>query len=210
MSVAQTSFDVTEFVFENPEVLAALTAAIIAVVRYQASMSWREYRMIHRLKTALFPLLDRYTTISVSFVNSKAGRESDDEFVGTYDGGLRGCARALLDDGFVYHLVNSVKSRPRPSGGSQYSQAHLVKIHDDGKQTEVYLFHGLDGQGVDVYAHVETAVTDPDGHILETEQVDGDARGTLDGAFDEPLRTSDGGAPTEPRDLPNEPHRPDN
>jgi hypothetical protein len=49
--------------------------------------------------------------------------------------------------------------------------------HVDGKQTEAYLFRNNDGS-TDLYAHVETSVDDPLGHLTD-EQLDGDTRGVL-------------------------------
>lgn len=172
MSLAET-------VFNTPVLLAALTVVVLAVVRYQRGMSWPEYRAVHRLKVRLAVYLDRRTDIGVSLVNAKGLPENDDEFVRHDDRSLKAVATDLVRAGGSYHLVNSIKVR-RPESGPQYSAAHVVFFHDDGTQTEVYLFRALDGQGVDVYAHHETAVTDPDGHILKTEQVDGDPRGVLD------------------------------
>jgi hypothetical protein len=51
-----------------------------------------------------------------------------------------------------------------------------VCYHDDGTQTEVYLFPSPSGNVTDVYAHVEGAITDPEAHLTE-DQRHGDARG---------------------------------
>jgi hypothetical protein len=56
-----------------------------------------------------------------------------------------------------------------------------VFYHDDGKQTEAYIFANSDGSS-DVYVHVETATTDPDGHLTD-EQLDGDVRGRVRAAL---------------------------
>jgi hypothetical protein len=55
--------------------------------------------------------------------------------------------------------------------------AHLVWTHDDGTQSEAYLFRGADG-GIDIYSHGEPSVTTPKEH-LEGEQIDGDPRGVV-------------------------------
>lgn len=167
-----------ETIFENPALLAGLAAVVLAAVRYQRGLSWFEYRRIHGLKVLLFPILDRRTNVGVSLVNAKLRAEDDDEFLGVAGISPRQVAKLLVAAGGSYHLVNSIKSRPDDEGGSEYSVAHVVFFHDDGTQTEVYLFRS--DSGTDVYAHHETAVTDPDGHIMETQQVDGDPRGVVD------------------------------
>ena len=156
-------------VFDEPLAYALLVVAVYAALRYQATLTWTEYRPLHAAKVRLAPVAD---AVWSGVVNEKGGRD-DPEFVGTTDRSVADTFRYLAERGFRPHLVNSVKRRPDGS----YSAAHLVAIHPDGRQTEVYLFRA--DSGTDVYAHVETAVTDPRGHIEATEQVDGDARDTL-------------------------------
>lgn len=170
--------DVASTVFDNPALLLALTVVIILAVHYQRGLTWTEYRTIHRLKTLVFPILDR--RVSIRLVSAKNSPDKDREFVRSVARPASATARAIRSVGLSYHLINSIKVRP-VDGGSQYSTAHFIQLHDDGTQTEVYLFEREGGQATDVYAHHETAVTDPDDHIEQTEQVDGDPRGVLDG-----------------------------
>lgn len=169
---------IAEIIFETPELLAALGAVVYAVVRYQRGLSWYEYRTLHGLKRLVFPILNESTALGVSVVNDKRHRANATEYVRTTDRSIRDMAGALVAVGGSYHLVNSLKSRPEANGtGVEYSRAHVVFFHDDGTQTEIYLFRGSDG--TDVYGHHETAVTDPDEHIQRTRQVDGDPRDVL-------------------------------
>ena len=168
-------------VFDQPLAYALLVVAVYAALRYQATLTWTEYRPLHAAKVRLAPVAN---AVWSGVVNEKGGRD-DAEFVGTTDRSVPDTFRYLTERGFRPHLVNSVKRRTGPKAyAPQYSAAHLVAIHSDGRQTEAYLFRA-DDEHTDVYAHVETAVTDPHGHIEATEQVDGDARDTLPpGLFD--------------------------
>jgi len=163
-------------VFDNPVAYAALVVVIYAALRYQATLTWREYQPLHAVKRLAAPVVAR---VWGGVVNEKGGRD-DPEFVGTTARSVRATFDYLNARGFDPHLVNSLKRRPGP----EYSAAHLVAVHPDRRQTEVYLFDAGD-EGTDVYVHVETAVTDARGHLEATEQVDGDARDTLPpGLFD--------------------------
>ena len=160
---------------QTTEFYSILTVLVALVIQYQRTISWSEYRTIHALKRGVLPLIDHYTTFFV--VSRKGGRE-DGEYVATVDKTVRATFKALNNDGFSPHLINSIKQRPHPADGKpQYSDAHLVKFHNDGYQSEIYLF-GMGGE-TDVYAHVETDVKDPEGHLFETDQQDGDVRNVL-------------------------------
>ena len=163
-------------VFDEPLAYALLVVAVYAALRYQATLTWTEYRPLHAAKVRLAPVADAVW----GGVDTEKGGRDDPEFLGTTDRSVADTFRYLAARGFRPRLVNSVKRRDKILGieRTQYSAAHLVSIHPDGRQTEVYLFAMPDGE-TDVYAHVETAVTDPRGHIKATEQVDGDARDTL-------------------------------
>jgi len=161
--------------FDNPELLGVLSLLIALAVNYQRNLSWTEYRTIHSLKRGVLPLIDKHTGI---FVVSRKGGRDDGEYVGTVDKPLRATFKGLVNDGFSPHIINSIKQRPHPDDGQvQYSGAHLIKFHDDGYQSEVYLF-SMGGQ-TDLYMHVERSVTDPKGHLMDTNQQDGDVRDVL-------------------------------
>ena len=169
---------IADQIFGDPALVALLAVVIRAVVAYQRGLSWYEYRTLHGLKRLLFPRLDG--RVGVSLVNEKGG-VSDDEFVGHRTGSVKTIARTLVRAGGSYHLVCSIKRRHLRGRRQEYSAAHVVWFHDDDTQTEAYLFKHK--RGVDVYAHHETAVTDPDGHIENTQQVDGDPRGIVTAAL---------------------------
>jgi len=166
---------------EEPILLGVLTVLIMLALNYQRNLSWPEYKTIHSLKRGVLPLIDKYTGVFV--VSRKGGRE-DGEYVATVDKSLRATFKQLANDGFSPHVINSIKQRPHPDDGqAQYSGAHLIKIHSDGTQTEIYLFNM--GGKCDLYAHNETAVTDPKGHLVDTNQKDGDTKDVLPRWVDE-------------------------
>jgi hypothetical protein len=166
-------------VFADPRLAAVLVLAIAAVLWYQRGLSWAEYRRLHALKVRFIPLLDRFNV----FVISHKGYRDDAEYLQTVDGTVRDVWQTLVDAGADPHLVNSIKKRPLPDGGFQYSAAHVVwNYPETGEQLEAYIFDNGDGTS-DVYAHAETWTLDPDGHF-EDPQTDGDPRGVVRAALD--------------------------
>ena len=159
----------------DPLPLALLTLALLAALQYQRSMGWREYTKWHALKVRFLPLVDRYTTAFV--VSDKAAPEDDAEHIATVDGTVRDVWQRLVDAGGSPHLINSIKRLPN----GNLSAAHVVWVHDDGSQTEAYLFRAVgvpDPNAVHVYAHSETAFTDPRGHLGDGQR-DGDPKGVV-------------------------------
>jgi len=157
--------------FTDPVLLAALALVIAAAVHWQRGLTWSEYRAIHRAKVRLFPLLDR---VWPHFVHGKGG-ETDPEYLMTRNQSVRSVWKQLVSEGGSPHLVASLKARDN-GRGVEYADAHVVWIHSDGTQTEAYLF---ESDGVtNVYAHHETAVTDPDGHLTDG-QTNGDPKGVV-------------------------------
>ena len=92
--------------------------------------------------------------------------------------------KQLVAEGGSPHVVNSLKRRPGPDGGAEYSAAHVLWRHD-GHQTEAYLFRNSDGT-TDVYAHFEPSVLDAVDH-LAGEQTDGDPEGVVRRALGVPV-----------------------
>lgn len=155
--------------------LAALLATLLrAGLAWQAELSWPEYRLLHGAKRVTFPTLQRLPLGFDSFVNHKDGRD-DAEFLTTRAASPKAVVGHLRSAGGSLHLINSVKRRP-DGLGDPLSVAHVVWTHDEA-QTEAFLFHNADGT-TDVYAHHETSVTDPDGHLTDP-QHDGDPRGVV-------------------------------
>ena len=168
-----------EFFRQYPESVVVLAAVLRVAVGWQRGLSWYEYRTAHGLRRQLFPLLDRFLGV-VRFVNHKpAGRDSP-EFIDTVDGGIKATARLLKDGGASWHLISSLKRRPA-THGDPLSRAHLVWLHDDGTQTEAFLFANDDGT-TDVYAHYEASVLNPEAHLSEP-QTDGDPEGVVTAAL---------------------------
>jgi hypothetical protein len=163
-------------VFDDPTLYAVLVLVITAVVLYQRTLSWPEYRRLHGIKRRVLPIVDRYTSL---FVVSRKGGHDDAEYIDSVLGNARVVFNDLVEAGGSPHLINSLKVRANPETGErQYSDAHIVWTHDDdGTQTEAYLFQ-LNETYVDVYAHHEAGVRDAKAH-LEGEQRDGDPRGVV-------------------------------
>ena len=162
-----------EAITSDPRLYAGLLVVIALAVVAQRFLSWQTYATIHRAKTVAFPVLQPY--VRVLLVSQKGGRD-DGEYLATIDDSVRGVWGTLTAVGGSPHLICSVKERPHPDGGRQLSSAHVVWLHTDGSQTEAYLFRTADG--IDVYAHSETAVTDAEGHLSDG-QTDGDVRGVV-------------------------------
>lgn len=161
-------------ILETPEGIAAVTLAVVAVLYWQKSLNWREYRTVHRAKVLLAPLVDAHTPYFV--LSEKAYRNKSPEFLATRDEGVRAVWERLCESGSP-HLISSVKVREHPEAGRQYSAAHVVWTHSDQTQTEAYLFANPDGT-TDVYCHHETSVADADGHLSEG-GVAGDPKGVV-------------------------------
>lgn len=172
--------DLIRIVSDSRELTIALLIIARYIVAYQRGLSWTEYRMVHSLKLALFPILDKLVP-SYPFVKDK-GYTDDSEFVLTHSDDMRSTWRKLIAAQGSPHLINSVKRRETPEG-DQLSKAHIVWMHSDGRQTEAYLFDAIDGKGTDVYAHEETSVLRGLNHLTSTQQVDGDARKVVINAF---------------------------
>jgi len=168
-----------DVIASNPLLLAGLLVAVALVVAYQRTLSWPEYRRLHAVKLRVLPWVDRLTSL---FVVSNKGYRDDAEYVATVPRDSRETFRVLVDGGGSPHLVNSVKRRTRPDGTTDWSRVHVVWIHDDGSQTEAYAFANGDGS-TDVYAHHETSVLDPEGHLSDGQR-DGDPRGVVRAALD--------------------------
>ena len=185
--VFQPLINIQEVVFDNPLALAALTLVMILGVHYQRGLSFREYRALQRGKNAVFPALDSWARSNGHFLVRTKGREGPEspEHLSTTPASPREVYRELRDAGFSPHLLASAKRRPHPAGeGWQYAWAQLIYNHPEVTgQTEVYLFR-QPGGGTAIYAHNETSVTDPEGHLRD-EQVDGDPLGTVPASLNE-------------------------
>jgi len=161
--------------FNDPKAYAVLVVVLVVLVQYQRTLSWTEYKQIHKFKLKLLPVIDRYTNL---FVVSQKGGVHDPEYVGTTAQTLPEAFAGLVDGNGSPHLINALKRRTQPDTGHiQYSGAQVVFSHSDGAQTEVYLFRRSD-ERTDVYAHVEPGVHTPEDH-LEGWQQNGDARGVI-------------------------------
>jgi len=166
-----------------PLVIIAVAIAVRAAVAWQRELTWTEYVFAHGAKGVLFPLLQRLSDKSerlptLPLVSTKGGHE-DTEYLGTAQESVTPVVSALRQNGHELHLVNSLKRRDAVyrDSGYEYSIAHTRYVHDDGMQTECYLFTAPNG--VDVYAHMEPGVEDPENHLDIGQQVDGDPRGVV-------------------------------
>lgn len=167
--------DVVDTVLSEPLLVIALGVVIYTLVRYQRGLSYTEFIIAHRAKCIVFRILDGPA--------SKRGRplvadksDASEEFVRHTDATPRTVARRLRSARFDPHLVATAKRRDGQCAHSQW-----VQFHDGEKQTEVYLFPS--NGGTDVYAHFETSVRDPEGHLTD-EQTPGDPLGAVANALD--------------------------
>jgi hypothetical protein len=158
-----------EFLETYPIALAALALIMRAVLAWQSSLSWYEYRTLHGLKRLILPRIG-------AGINDKGGRD-DAEFITTAKQSPRQTVSTLRKAGATLHLVCSLKRRP--DGTLTY--AHLIFEHGDD-QTEAYLFDNGDGT-TDVYTHFEPGPETPLEHLGGDEQEDGDPRGVVTAAL---------------------------
>lgn len=159
--------------------VSALAFILRAGLAWQGELSWYEYRTLHGMKRLAFPRLHPYAKKHVGFsslVNDKGGRR-DAEYLSTDPRGYKRVAGTLRAAGGDLHLISSVKRRP-PDYGDPLTVAHVTFLHDDGTQSESYLFRNDDGT-TDVYAHHEPSPADPDDHLGGNSQADGDPRGVV-------------------------------
>lgn len=158
-----------------PELSTPIAIAVIGLLvavgyHYQKGLAYREYTEIQRFKPRVFAILDLLQPAGFrSFVHEKEHPENEDEYYTTTNASPKTVWKRLKDAGFAPHLISSTKRRPDGS----LSKWHWVQLHDDGTQTEVYLFQ--DGA---LYVHHETAATDVAGHLSDG-ITPGDPRETL-------------------------------
>ena len=166
----------------NPELALVVAFIMRAALTWQRELTWPEYRTLMGLKRLTFPRLQRLAPGGFDrFVNQKGGRD-DPEFYATVGTDIRATVKRLRAGGGSLHLLSSLKRRPNV-WGDPLSIAHVVWTHDDGHQTEAYLFRNSDNT-TDVYVHFEWSVTKPVDH-LTTGQQNGDVRGVVADAIAE-------------------------
>lgn len=173
--------NIPELILGHPLLSTALVVAVLAVVNYQAGLSYREFRLLHILKCRLFALMDPWARKrGRPLVKTKAGPPDAPEYVTTVTATPRAVAQTI-SGAFGPHLLATAKRR-QTVDGPQWSHSQWRQTHDDGRQTEVYLFP-FGGGGTVVYAHVETQVEDPEGHLTD-DVTPGDGRGAFKTAFE--------------------------
>jgi len=143
----------------GPVVVAVVTLLVAAGVHYQKGLTYREYMSIMRFKRRVFPVLDRLSPGGFkSFVHVKGAPQDDTEFYTWTDKTTRELWRLFKANGGSPHLISSAKRRV----DGPLSTLHFVWYHDDGSQTECYIFP--DGA---VYVHNETDTRDVEGHLSD-------------------------------------------
>jgi hypothetical protein len=180
MSLIPLSTIAVELLADHPELVALVAIAARLARAWQRGLSWPEYRVAHRLKRGVFPIVHRLAPGRILLVSEKGGRD-DDEFLRTVDTPVREVVSQLRAAGGSPHLLNSLKRRP-DTHGDPLSAAHVVWTHANGMQTECYLFTNADGS-TDVYVHYETSVDDPLGHLTDPQR-DGDVRAVVEAGLD--------------------------
>lgn len=168
--------NIEEIVLSDPVLLIGLTLLLIIGVHYQRGLTYREFRMLHMLKCYVFAALDsRARELGRPLVWTKEYREDSPDFLETIEVSPKNVALELRKYGCSPHLLATAKCR-KTSTGVQWAHSQWVYFHDDGLQTEIYLFSSEDS--TDVYAHLEGSVTDPKAH-LDNKQIHGDPRGVF-------------------------------
>jgi hypothetical protein len=168
-----------ELLAEYPALLAVVALVTRFALAWQTQLTYAEYRIIHRFKRGVFPIVDRVAGGAILWVSEKGDRE-DAEYITTVKAPYREVVNDLRKSGGSLHLLNSLKRRPEGNGDT-LTIAHVVWTHDDGAQTEAYLFDNYGS--TDVYAHVEPSPQAPLEH-LAGKQLNGDTRGVVAEALD--------------------------
>jgi hypothetical protein len=182
----------------EPTAWIAVSLVMYAVLRWQRAFTYYEYTAIHRVKRRVLPLIDRLSRPIIRGVRRQSpalgsaaryilphlihekGDRSDDEYMATWELSRRELYRAITGEGWSPHVLSSLKARSY-AAEIQYSDIHAVYQHDDGTQTEMYTFTNPDGTH-DIYAHHETSVVDPQGHLTDPQR-DGDPRDVIPHPF---------------------------
>lgn len=165
-----------------PFAIVIVAILVRAAVAWQRELTWREYVVAHGIKRIVFPILQRASERSIKvptlpLVSTKGGH-SDAEYLGTSQFDTKTVVHGLRENGHELHLVNSLKRRDAVYGsGNEYTVAHTRYVHENGKQSEVYLFDAPNG--TDIYCHHEPGVESPADHLDVSKQVDGDVRGVV-------------------------------
>lgn len=154
--------------FLTDPVLLAVVAGLLALgLWFQRGVAYDRYRRIQRLKQRFFPKLN---FVWPHFVHKKESTSEDAEYLATWDTTPREAFDLLREAGAIPHLICSIKKRASEAR-YEYSDLHMVWIHNDGSQTETYIF--VTDDGLDVYAHNEAVIWEMEEH-LSGPQIDGD------------------------------------
>lgn len=182
---------VPDAILGDPVLAVGLAIAIRVAVAYQRGLTLVELRTAHVTKCGLFRVLDPVASrLGRPLVHDKEFVDLEDEYARTVPESPRTVAKRVLGV-FEGHLVATAKRRATPEG-KQFAYLQLRQVHDprqrdddpglEPTQTEVFLFEALDG-GTDVYAHVETAVEDAEGHLTDVQRP-GDYLGAFASAYE--------------------------
>jgi hypothetical protein len=167
-------------ILSDPLLTGAVTVAVLALVAWQRTLTYSEYLGAHRIKTIVFRVLDPiFRRRGRPLIRWKKYNKNDAEYVRWTPESPRKVGKIIQSD-FTPHLIATAKYRDIPRG-TQPAHSQYRQLHDDGAQTELILFAGIDG-GTDVYAHVETSVEDVEGHLTD-KQFQGDARAAFKQAY---------------------------
>jgi len=182
----------------EPTAWLVLSLVMYGLLRWQRTLTYHEYTAIHRVKRRVLPLIDRLSRPIIRGLRRQSpalgsvarytlphlihekGDRSDDEYMATWELSRRELYRAITGEGWSPHVLSSLKARSY-AAEIQYSDIHAVYQHGDGTQTEIYTFTNPDGTH-DIYAHHETSVVDPQGHLTDPQQ-DGDPRDVVPHPF---------------------------
>jgi len=172
-------FDIQDWVLSNPELVLIVTVLVLLVYQWQKGLSYHKYRYVHSFRVLLFRALDPMARQYGRPLVYEKATEGPEFVIGLSDS-PKTVFHQLNSKEFSPHLIATVKSRV-VNGQEQYCHSQLVYTHSDGRQTEAVLF--VYNGRCDVYSHVETSVTDPEGHLTDPQEA-GDARDTIADALE--------------------------
>ena len=130
--------------FDNPLALGALTVAILAIVQYVRTLSYREVVGAQWAATKLFPVLDPLAKkrLSRPLTREKWMPEKDPDYLATLTFSARAVAGKLRSDGFDPQLLSTAKYRVRNGRRRRAVDRRGLSVVGGGGKP-----HGRDAEG---------------------------------------------------------------
>lgn len=169
-------------ILSNELLVSVLTIALLGAVLALRNVGPRRALLVEPIRTVVFRLLDplaRQRGRPLVRDKTDATEEAQTERLSNVTN--QELAKALWDAGYRWNPIATKKYRDTEHGRqwSFLSVAYRDSV-TDGQQHHVYAFRNPDGT-VDLYAHREPSITDPEDHHGGNELEAGDPAGRLDG-----------------------------